>query len=75
MILLMLDRLHACREIRRLHMDTCSELNIEKNVQGEILKLLDQLQQLLIGICLIQVRSLASCFPHFIVRTFHCFGC
>lgn len=46
-----------CRTLRQLHMDTCQELNVQPAVQAEVVKLLDQLEQLLVGICLIQVHA------------------
>jgi hypothetical protein len=42
-------------------MDSCQELNVEPAVQTEVSKLLDQVQQLLVGICLIQVCMCEVC--------------
>lgn len=43
------------RAIRELHLQTCDELGVEPAVKAEIVTLLDNLQQLLIGICIMQV--------------------
>jgi aspartate kinase len=41
--------------VRDLHLATCDELGVEPAVKAEIVALLDNLQQLLIGICIMQV--------------------
>jgi len=46
--------LRPLQDLHKLHMDTCEELNVEPSVRAEVVKLLGQLQQLLVGICLIQ---------------------
>jgi hypothetical protein len=38
-------------------LQTCDELGVEPAVKAEIVSLLDNLQQLLIGICIMQVGS------------------
>lgn len=53
------------RELRQLHMSTCEELKVEATVRVEVVKLLDQLQQLLVGICLIQVGYCGHPQVHF----------
>uniref|UniRef100_A0A7S0R5D6 Aspartokinase n=1 Tax=Chlamydomonas leiostraca TaxID=1034604 RepID=A0A7S0R5D6_9CHLO len=40
--------------LRKLHMDTCDELRVEPTVKAEVEKMLSELQQLLIGICIMQ---------------------
>lgn len=44
-----------CRALTKLHMDTCDELSIEPQVKAEVERLLNELQQLLIGISIMQV--------------------
>ncbi|KAF5841379.1 aspartate kinase [Dunaliella salina] len=46
--------LRPLQDLNKLHMDTCEELNVEPPVRAEVERLLGQLQQLLVGICLIQ---------------------
>lgn len=46
---------YAFRNIRRIHLDTCDELGIELAVRTEVERLLNELQQLLIGISIMQV--------------------
>ena len=41
--------------IRKLHLDTCAQLGVEKEVAAEVEKLIGELTQLLIGICIMQV--------------------
>ena len=43
------------RAIRKLHLDTCAALGVEAEVRAEVEKLLSELSQLLIGICIMQV--------------------
>jgi len=43
------------RAIRNLHLETCEALNVEPAVKAEVEQLLDNLQQLLIGISIMQV--------------------
>lgn len=43
--------------MRELHLATCDELGVEPAVKAEIVALLDNLQQLLIGIGIMQVRT------------------
>lgn len=45
------------RAIRKLHLDTCDELGIEATVRAEVERLINELQQLLIGINIMQVRD------------------
>jgi aspartate kinase len=45
----------SCRALRDLHMKTCDELRIEPAVKAEVEKLINELQQLLIGISIMQV--------------------
>ncbi len=45
------------RAIRKLHLDTCDELGIEASVRAEVDRLINELQQLLIGINIMQVRD------------------
>lgn len=45
----------ARRAVRELHLNTCDELGVEPSVKAEVVALLDNLQQLLIGICIMQV--------------------
>ncbi len=45
------------RAIRDLHLATCEELQLEPECTREIEKLLSELQQLLIGISIMQVRA------------------
>jgi aspartate kinase len=45
----------CCRAIRELHLSTCEELGVEASVRAEIEALLCNLQQLLIGISIMQV--------------------
>lgn len=40
--------------LRKLHMDTCAELGVEEEVRDEISRLINELQQLLIGISIMQ---------------------
>lgn len=44
-----------CRAIRDLHLATCESLGVEAAVKSEVETLLNNLQQLLIGICIMQV--------------------
>ena len=48
------------RKIRELHMSTCEELGVEPAVRGEVEKLLNELQQLLIGINIMQDLTLRA---------------
>jgi aspartate kinase len=41
--------------LRKLHFDTCDELGVEPSVKAEVEKMLNDLQQLLIGISIMQV--------------------
>lgn len=43
-----------CRNLRKLHLDTCEELGVEAAVRQEVERLLSELQQLLIGISIMQ---------------------
>ncbi len=43
------------RALPELHLNTCDELNIEPSVRAEVDKLLSELQQLLVGISIMQV--------------------
>ena len=43
------------KAIRTLHMTTCEELGVEAGVRAEVEKLLQELQQLLVGISIMQV--------------------
>jgi hypothetical protein len=47
----------CCRAIRELHLATCEELGVEAAVRAEVEALLCNLQQLLIGISIMQVSS------------------
>lgn len=55
------------RAIRELHLQTCDELGVEPEVKREITQLLDNLQQLLIGICIMQVDGVGW-RPHGVER-------
>lgn len=43
------------RKIRELHLATCEELGVDAGVRAEVERLLSELQQLLIGINIMQV--------------------
>jgi len=47
----------SCRAVRELHLQTCDELGVEPAVKAEVMQLLDNLQQLLMGICIMQVMT------------------
>lgn len=51
-----ISSLEPLKVIRNLHLKTCQELNLPKETVAEIEALLEQLQQLLTGISLMQVR-------------------
>jgi hypothetical protein len=51
--------------VRELHLATCDELGVEPAVKAEIVALLDNLQQLLIGICIMQVRGVVAATVHY----------
>jgi len=46
-----------CRAIRKLHLETSKTLDVEPEVKLEVEILLQELQQLLIGISIMQVTS------------------
>lgn len=46
--------------IRKLHMDTCDQLQVEASCRQEVDRLLSELQQLLIGICIMQDLTLRA---------------
>lgn len=46
------------RNIRKLHLDTCDELGVEAAVRTEVDRMVNELQQLLIGISIMQVGDL-----------------
>lgn len=49
-----------CRAIKELHRETADALNADHETRAEVERLLGELQQLLAGIAIMQVCSLAS---------------
>lgn len=48
------------RAIQKLHRDTCEELGVDADVRQDVEKLLNELQQLLTGICIMQDLTLRA---------------
>ena len=66
----------GCRAIRQLHREACKELQVNQECVDDMERLLNELQQLLVGISIMQVppaihltapapspRSMANCSP------------
>ncbi|EFJ51395.1 hypothetical protein VOLCADRAFT_87637, partial [Volvox carteri f. nagariensis] len=64
-----ISELAPLKNIRKLHLDTCDELGIEPSVRHEVERLLNELQQLLIGISIMQ-DSLVSFGERLATRIF-----
>lgn len=47
----------VCRAIRHLHKEAASKLEVDRECGDEVEKLLNELQQLLVGISIMQVRG------------------
>lgn len=52
------------RAIRNLHLETCDALDVEPVVKAEVEQLLNNLQQLLIGISIMQVGLMSTMLLH-----------
>jgi hypothetical protein len=63
----------VCRAIRQLHRETSKALEVDRECLGEVERLLNELQQLLVGISIMQVCPASSltlgasgdCLPEF----------